>query len=541
MDSKETDEKEQAEGSTADQGSKEDNKREASEKLEESTKLRPTQTYRQRRGLLETGKSFVKSAFSVGSKLWQRKQSDVPAGIQSTSPAGEATGQLDSGQVASTSLRAPGETSTRPEVVELERERLLAERRADEEQPTSGSKDGALQDGRDAEQGQTVGGERQVQPLPGPDAGARAGLYHAIFGYYWPIFKWLLVVTDGELTTWPWGWWLLYQALYRTATGLLFVQGVRLVWILVSTLLMADFTLELYFVTVLAYTTAHGFFSRILLHKFARKGRYRKAAFKCRDGWLNAWCTFFVILLIASGAFYPFVALWDLTSKDAADQFVQPILSRTGLTSPWWFAFDATSLFLFGTLSSVALIIGLFLTKSALSEAADTYKQNLEEVLNELSPAMPDEDVLTKFRSLHEHLIELMELSRRMYGGEGKDAFHVTFLCFMSIMLPSQSAIPFVLARAYKEHMFYMHLALLLSWLVTGLIVTISILVWLLKPVKEIAKLKITLRLSKPLNLRTNNDIHILVNRMVMCMDDTGVNPLSNKRVFFSSPFLARW
>lgn len=93
---------------------------------------------------------------------------------------------------------------------------------------------------------------------------------------------------------------------------------------------------------------------------------------------------------------------------------------------------------------------------------------------------------MTKFRSLHEHLIELMELSRRMYGGEGKDAFHVTFLCFMSIMLPSQSAIPFVLARAYKEHMFYMHLALLLSWLVTGLIVTISILVWLLKPVKEV-------------------------------------------------------
>lgn len=96
------------------------------------------------------------------------------------------------------------------------------------------------------------------------------------------------------------------------------------------------------------------------------------------------------------------------------------------------------------------------------------------------------EDVLTKLRNLQEHLIELMELSRRMYGGDGKDAFHVTFLCFMSIILPSQSAIPFVLTRAGKEPMFYMHLALLLSWFFTGIVVTISVLVWLLKPVKEV-------------------------------------------------------
>jgi hypothetical protein len=33
--------------------------------------------------------------------------------------------------------------------------------------------------------------------------------------------------------------------------------------------------------------------------------------------------------------------------------------------------------------------------------------------------------------------------------------------------------------------------------------------------------------------------IFILVNRMVACIDETGVNPLSNKRVFLSSPFLA--
>lgn len=79
-----------------------------------------------------------------------------------------------------------------------------------------------------------------------------------------------------------------------------------------------------------------------------------------------------------------------------------------------------------------------------------------------------------------------MELSRRLYGGDGKDAFHVTFLCFMSIILPSQSAVAFVLKRAYTEHIFYMHLALLLNWFFTGLTVTIAILVWLLKPVKEV-------------------------------------------------------
>lgn len=39
---------------------------------------------------------------------------------------------------------------------------------------------------------------------------------------------------------------------------------------------LQDFTLELYFVTALAYTTAHGL-SRILLYKFAYNVRYRKA------------------------------------------------------------------------------------------------------------------------------------------------------------------------------------------------------------------------------------------------------------------------
>ncbi|KAH7712805.1 hypothetical protein AAVH_19838, partial [Aphelenchoides avenae] len=113
MDSKETDEKEQADGPIADQVSKEDNKREASEKHEESPELGPDPniptTSGSRRSpsplrtaksasFLDTGKSFAKAAFSAGSKLWQRKQSDVPASTQSTSPTGEASGQLDRGQ-----------------------------------------------------------------------------------------------------------------------------------------------------------------------------------------------------------------------------------------------------------------------------------------------------------------------------------------------------------------------------------------------------------------------------------------------------------
>lgn len=72
-----------------------------------------------------------------------------------------------------------------------------------------------------------------------PDAGARAVLYRAIFGYYWPIFKWLLVVTDSEIKNFPWCWWLLYQGLSWGAFLLLFFQVVRLVWMLISTLLMA--------------------------------------------------------------------------------------------------------------------------------------------------------------------------------------------------------------------------------------------------------------------------------------------------------------
>lgn len=90
-------------------------------------------------------------------------------------------------------------------------------------------------------------------------------------------------------------------------------------------------------------------------------------------------------------------------------------------------------------------------------------------------------EAVEELKKLHLSVIALLELANATFGGNAKGRFRFTFWCTLGMIAPSQSAIPYDWKNGDP-----LHLALVFSWLLLAIVRLITVIHWLVKPLKEV-------------------------------------------------------